>query len=52
MTDDRTAKLIEAVYVFNGSSVIKWAKVSLADLNPLTINDGVDLMKVILDQMQ
>ena len=51
LTDDRTANLIEAAYVLNGYQ-LKWASVSLADLDPLTINDRVDVMKVIADQMQ
>ena len=51
LTDDRTTNLIEAAYVLNGHH-LKWASVSLADLDPFTINDGVELMKVIIDRIQ
>ena len=51
-TDDRTANLIEAAFYLNSStSQLKWATVSLAHLDPFTITDGVELMKVIVDQM-
>ena len=53
LTNDRTANLIEAAFFLDSStSQLKWATVSLADLDPFTITDGVELMKVITDQIQ
>ena len=51
LTEDRTANVIEAAYVLNGHQ-LKWASVSLADLDPFTINEGVELMKVIVYRIQ
>ena len=51
LTDYRTATLIEAAYVLNGF-LLKWAMVTMADLDQFNITDGVELMKIIVDQLQ
>ena len=51
LTDDRKANLIEAAYAMDRLP-LKWATLSLADLDQFTISDGVELMKVIVDQLQ